>query len=74
VMTFDPVIGRLIYVNVEFTGFVDQAGGGTLGEWDDSFAFVLGNEPSSDPDRQWVGVIRLVAVHNRALTLEQIRQ
>lgn len=74
VMTFDPVNGRRIYVNGEFTGDVDQAGGGTLGEWDDSFAFVLGNEPSSDPDRQWVGVIRLVAVHNRALTLEQIRQ
>jgi hypothetical protein len=74
VMTFDPVNGRRIYVNGEFTGEVDRAGGGTLGEWDDSFAFVLGNEVSSDPDHQWTGVIRLVAVHNRALTLEQIRQ
>lgn len=74
VMTFDPVNGRRIYVNGEFTGDVDRAGGGTLGEWDDSFAFVLGNEPSSDPARQWEGVIRLVAIHNRALTLDQIRQ
>jgi Concanavalin A-like lectin/glucanases superfamily len=74
VMTFDPVNGRRIFVNGQFTGEVDQAGGGTLGEWDNSFAFVLGNEPSADPDRQWVGVIRLVAVHNRALTLEQIQQ
>ena len=44
VMTFDPVNGRRIYVNGEFTGDMDSAGGGTLGEWDNSFAFVLGNE------------------------------
>lgn len=74
VMTFDPVNGRRIYVNGEFTGDLDSAGGGTLGEWDNSFAFVLGNEVSSDPDHQWTGVIRLAAIHNRALTLPQIQQ
>ncbi|WP_324316483.1 LamG domain-containing protein [Povalibacter sp.] len=74
VMTFDPVNGRRIYVNGEFTGDLDSAGGGTLGEWDNSFAFALGNEVSSDPDHQWTGVIRLAAVHKRALTLAQIRQ
>jgi len=74
VMTFDPVNGRRIYVNGEFTGDLDRSGGGTLGEWDNSFAFVLGNETSADPDRQWTGVIRLVAIHNRALTLPQIQQ
>lgn len=72
VMTFDPVNGRRIYVNGEFTGDLDGAGGGTLNEWDNSFAFVLGNEVSND--RQWTGVIRLVAVHNRALTGAQIKQ
>jgi len=72
VMTFDPVNGRRIYVNGEFTGDVDTAGGGTLGEWDSSFAFVLGNEVSGQ--RPWAGVVRLVAVHNRALTLAQIQQ
>ncbi len=72
VMTFDPVNGRRIYVNGEFTGDLDGAGGGTLGDWDNSFAFVLGNEVSNN--RQWTGVIRLVAVHNRALTLQQIQQ
>ncbi len=72
VMTFDPVNGRRIYVNGQFTGDVDGAGGGTLGDWDNSFAFVLGNEVSSN--RQWQGVIRLVAIHNRALTLPQIQQ
>jgi hypothetical protein len=72
VMTFDPVNGRRIYVNGEFTGDVDSAGGGTLGDWDNSFAFVLGNEVSNN--RPWTGVLRLVAIHNRALNLEQIQQ
>ena len=72
VMTFDPINGRRIYVNGQFTGDLDGAGGGTLGDWDNSFAFVLGNETSGD--RQWQGVIRLVAIHNRALTLPQIQQ
>jgi len=72
VLTFDPVNGRRIYVNGEFTGDVDAQGGGTLGEWDDSFAFVLGNEVSNN--RPWAGVVRFAAVHNRALTLPQIKQ
>lgn len=72
VMTFDPVNGRKIYVNGEYTGDQDKQGGGTLNEWDNSFAFVLGNEVSND--RQWTGVFRLVAVHNRALTEAQIKQ
>ena len=36
------------------------------------FALVLGNETSTN--RQWEGVLRLVAVHNRALTGQQIQQ
>lgn len=72
VMTYDPVNGRRIYVNGEFTGDLDSAGGGTLGDWDNSFAFVLGNEVSNN--RQWQGVVRLVAIHNRALNLQQIQQ
>lgn len=72
VMTFDPVRGRRIYVNGEFTGDTDGTGGGTLGDWDSSFAFVLGNEVSND--RPWAGVVRLVAIHNRALTDAQVKQ
>ncbi len=72
VMTYDPVAGRRIYVNGVYTEDMDPAAGGTLGDWDDSFALVLGNEPSGD--RQWQGVIRLAAVHNRALTPEQVQQ
>jgi hypothetical protein len=72
VLTFDPVNGRRIYVNGAFTGDVDARGGGTLGDWDNSFAFVIGNEVSGN--RAWAGVVRLVAVHNRAMTLQQVQQ
>lgn len=73
VLTFDPVNGRRIFVNGNNTGDADpRGGGGSLSDWDDTFALVLGNETSSN--RQWQGVMRLVAIHNRALTLEQIQQ
>lgn len=71
VLTFDPVRGRHIYVNGEDTG-VSESSGGSLAEWDNSFAFVLGNEVSND--KPWAGVVRLVAIHDRALTPEQIKQ
>jgi len=72
VATYDPVNGRRIYVNGVFTADQDSVAGGTLTDWDDSFAFVLGNEVSGD--RQWQGKIRMAAIHNRALTQAQITQ
>jgi hypothetical protein len=71
VATYDPVNGRRIYVNGQYTEDVDPVSGGTLADWDDTFAFVLGNEVSGD--RQFQGVFRLVAVYNRALTEPQIQ-
>jgi mono/diheme cytochrome c family protein len=72
VMTYSPVEGRRIYVNGVYTGDVDAQGGGSLADWDDTFALVLGNETSTN--RQWEGVLRMVAIHNRALTPTQIQQ
>ncbi len=72
VATYDPVNGRRIYVNGTFTDDLDTSTGGTLTDWDDTFALVLGNEVSGN--RQWTGVIRMVAIHNRVLTPEQISQ
>jgi hypothetical protein len=72
VLTYDPVAGRRLYVNGAYTGDADAQGGGSLADWDDTFALVLGNETSTN--RQWEGVLRLVAVHNRALTGQQIQQ
>ncbi|NQD37277.1 LamG domain-containing protein [Permianibacter sp. IMCC34836] len=72
VVTYDPIRGRRIYVNGEFTGDVDNTPIGNLNDWDNTFAFVLGNSPALD--RPWAGIIKLVAIHNRVLTDEQIVQ
>jgi hypothetical protein len=72
VMTYDPVNGRQIYVNGQSTGVADPQKGGTLGNWDDTFALVLGNEVSGD--RSWQGLIKFVAIHDRALTGAQALQ
>ncbi|WP_405243013.1 LamG domain-containing protein [Lentisalinibacter salinarum] len=73
VANFDPVEGRSIYVNGVPTDDMDPLGtGGSIADWDDTFAFVLGNEVSGD--RQFAGTFRMVAIHNRTLTPEQIVQ
>ena len=67
VVTYDPVDGRRIYVNGEFTG---DAGPGCAAARSPTGTtpsrFVLGNEVSGN--RQFQGVFRLVAIHNRVLT------
>jgi cytochrome c553 len=72
VLTYDPVNGQKIYVNGVFTGDADPSKGGSFANWDPSFALVLGNETSGQ--RQWQGVIKMVAVYNTALTQAQITQ
>jgi hypothetical protein len=71
VATYDPVNGRRLYVNGVYTGDGDPSGGGSLTDWDDTFAFVLGNEVSGDKPFQ--GAFRMVAVYNRALTQQQVQ-
>ena len=72
VATYSPVTGREIYVNGQLVTQPDPIPGGSLADWQDTFAFVLGNEASGDG--LWQGTLRLVAVHNRTLTPEQIVQ
>ena len=72
VLTYDPVEGRKIYVNGEFSGDVDPSGGGLLNSWSEAFAVVLGNTTSGT--RPWSGAMRMAAVHNSALTPEQVVQ
>ena len=72
VMTYDPASGRRIYVNGVFTDDVDVIPGGLLNDWDDTYAFAVASEV--DNDNRWAGTVRLLAVHNRALTDEQILQ
>ncbi|MFT2089963.1 LamG domain-containing protein [Paraglaciecola sp. 2405UD69-4] len=72
VVNYDPINGRQIFVNGEFTGNLDNVQAGGFSDWNDSYAFVLGNEVSGDIP--WAGSIRMVAIHNRVLSAEQIVQ
>lgn len=72
VVTYDPVNGRKIFVNGVSTGDVDPLGGGLLNSWNESFAIVLGNSTSNT--NPWAGALRMVAIHNRALTDAQVAQ
>ncbi|OJF69704.1 ATPase [Alteromonas sp. V450] len=70
VVNYDANNRRRIYVNGEYTGDVDPIEGGNLLDWDDSFAFVLGSEVSGESE--WAGTIRMVAIHNRTLSDDEI--
>jgi len=72
VLTYDPVNGQKIYVNGQPTGDVDPNGGGALANWDDTFALVLGNETTGD--KQWLGEVRFLAIHDSALSPAQVQQ
>ncbi len=87
VVTYDPINGRRIYVNGldvsgidifgvdnpnDNSGEVDPVAPGSITNWDDSFAFILGSEAGGD--HQWAGKLRLVAIHNRAMTPAQVTQ
>jgi Concanavalin A-like lectin/glucanases superfamily len=72
VLTYDPVNGQQIYVNGVFTGDKDPKKGGSLASWDNTFALVLGSETTGK--EQWLGVIKFVALHSRALTAAQVMQ
>lgn len=70
VVNFTPDGGREIFVNGEPSGDVDPDAAGQLTDWDNSFALVLGNE--TDGESPWEGAVRMLAIHNRALTPAQI--
>jgi Concanavalin A-like lectin/glucanases superfamily len=72
VLTYDPVNGRQIYVNGVNANVPDPQKGGTISNWDSTFALVLGNEVSGD--RSWQGEIKFVAIHSRALSATQVMQ
>jgi len=78
VVTFDLSEGRKVYVNgkdVSETGNADVDAlipAGDLAGWDPTYAFSMGNE--ADFSEPWEGKLRLVAIHNRAMTPAQIEQ
>ena len=72
VLTYDPINGRQIYVNGVSQKLSDPQKGGTIANWDSTFALVLGSEVSGDNAFQ--GEIKFLAVHSRALTAAQVMQ
>lgn len=74
VMSFDPINGRSIYVNGELAtaGEVDDQIGSNISNWNPSYVLVVGNETQSQ-DTDWRGTIRMLAIHNRVMTDEQIQ-
>lgn len=70
VTSYDAINGRRLYVNGELIDVDDSVAAGNLNQWDETFALVLGNETSGE--YPWQGTIRFLAIHNRALTAEQI--
>ena len=74
VVNYDPFDGRSVYVNGQLVALADPAGSPTSinNVWDDTFAFILGGEIGGS--RDWAGQIKMVAMHNRALTPAQIQQ
>lgn len=71
VVTFDPVRGRRIYVNGEFTGDTDPLAGAVMKDWDNGYALVVGNEVSGN--RPWTGSVRFLAIHKRAMSAADIQ-
>jgi hypothetical protein len=72
VMNYDPINGRQLFVNGVFTADLDDTAAGDLNNWNSTYAFVLGSEVSGE--FSWAGSIRMVAIHNRVLSAEQITQ
>ena len=71
VISYHPSSGRRVYVNGRDTGDRETQALASLADWDNTYALVLGNEVSGS--RAWLGTIRFLAIHNRALSLSQIQ-
>jgi hypothetical protein len=70
VASYDAINGRKLFVNGELIDVDDSAAAGNINQWDETFALVLGNETSGE--YPWQGTVRFLAIHNRALTAEQV--
>lgn len=72
VVTYDQTNGRQIYVNGTVRTLADPDPIDSLSNWATGYSLVLGNDTANG--RAWNGTIRLLSIHNRALTGDQIRQ
>lgn len=69
VIVFSPSTGRSIFVNgSKISGDGTPA---TLANWSDQFLLRFGTQTTTNP---WLGTMRMVAIHNHALTAAQVKQ
>jgi hypothetical protein len=75
VATYDSVGGRKVYVDGELMSSAYPDDLGTLAnDWSSGYGVVLGGRLGKPGGSAFKGAMRMVAVHNRALTQAQIRQ
>ena len=70
VMTFDAASGRKVYINGQLS--IEENLNADSLAWQDNQLLVLGNEVTDN--RLWQGVLKLVAIHNKALTAVEVQQ
>ncbi|MBI3562787.1 MAG: LamG domain-containing protein [Gammaproteobacteria bacterium] len=73
VVTYSANTGRRIYVDGVYTGDADTTSGYALDSWlNPGYSLVLGKEASNSTP--WLGTLRKVAIHKRALSADEIQQ
>jgi len=70
VVTYDLASGRKVYINGQLS--IEENVADDALEWSDTHILVLGNETTND--RLWQGVLKLVAIHNTALSGADVQQ
>ncbi|MGI9326783.1 MAG: LamG domain-containing protein [Pseudomonadales bacterium] len=69
VMTFTEAEGRKIFINGQLS--LEENAADTL-DWQDNQILVLGNEVTDD--RPWAGELKMVAIHQQALSAAEVQQ
>lgn len=72
VVTYDQINGRKIYVDGQDTGATDPSPPSGLSIWDELQSLTIGN--SFDNTAPWKGTIKMLAIHDQAMTLAQVQQ
>ncbi len=73
VITYDRFQGRRIYVDGVWTDDEDEQETARLWNWDANNRLAIGNETTGNGN-EWIGQVRFLAVHDRALAPSQVFQ
>ncbi|MGH1439474.1 MAG: LamG domain-containing protein [Cellvibrionaceae bacterium] len=71
-VTYSAIDGRRIYVNGQLESVAPEVdGAGNFNSWDRNFVLAVGDEVSDD--NQWQGTVRFLAIHDAAMSAEDIQ-